>query len=228
MLERDIDSATMLKVIELYDKEVLREREDAFRSAMVLAQREMVRIAADKKSDKGWYATLAKIDRELRPIYTRHGFSLTFDTEDTVLPDTVSIICDVSHDEGHTRRYRLPMPIVTKGPKGNDVMTRTHATAAAVTYARRNLTLMIFNIAIGEDPTDDDGNGGSPLELISDAQAKAIYDKLEATGGNLEGFLSYMNIASVEALPAADYEAAVLTIEAAHKRRQQQERDNTK
>src|SRR5207302_7818724 len=39
----------------------------------------------------------------------------------------------------------------------NDVMTTTHGTAAADSYAKRYLLKDIFNIAIGED--DRDGNG---------------------------------------------------------------------
>ena len=48
------------------------------------------------------------------------------------------------------------MPADGKGAQGRDVMTRTHATGSAVSYGRRYLLLMIFNIAVGGE--DDDGN----------------------------------------------------------------------
>ena len=36
------------------------------------------------------YASLAAIDRALRPIYTKHGFSVTFDTGEDA-PENVSV-----------------------------------------------------------------------------------------------------------------------------------------
>jgi hypothetical protein len=47
------------------------------------------------------------------------------------------------------------MPIDTKGARGGDVMTRTHATGSAYTYGKRYLLIGMFNLAIGDD---DDGN----------------------------------------------------------------------
>ena len=48
------------------------------------------------------------------------------------------------------------MPADGKGARGNDVMTKTHATGSAVSYGMRYLLRMIFNISVGEH--DDDGN----------------------------------------------------------------------
>ena len=63
------------------------------------------------------------------------------------------------------------MPADGKGAQGRDVMTRTHATGSAVSYGRRYLLLMIFNIAVGGE--DDDGNAAGRKvseKLISDEQ----------------------------------------------------------
>ena len=49
-----------------------------------------------------------------------------------------------------------------KGAKGGDVMTRTHATGAALSYGMRYLLRMIFNVAVGEGDTD--GNGATARE----------------------------------------------------------------
>lgn len=65
------------------------------------------------------------------------------------------MICDVCHNGGHVRQYRLLMPADGKGARGGDVMTRTHATGSAVSYGMRYQLRMIFNLAIDQD---DDGN----------------------------------------------------------------------
>jgi hypothetical protein len=54
------------------------------------------------------------------------------------------------------------MPSDGKGAKGGDVMTKTHATGAAMSYGARYLLKFIFNIAVGEE--DSDGNVPTPLD----------------------------------------------------------------
>ena len=158
----DIDLARELST--LYRDLNTQAAEEAFDAAMNEAQAEMTRVATDSKNHQthSKYVSYAALDRAVRPIYTRHGFSLTFDTGESE-PSSVLVKCRVSRGSYH-RTYSILMPADGKGPKGNDVMTKTHAAGSAVTYGRRYLLGMIFNIAVGQD--DDDGNGaagkGSP------------------------------------------------------------------
>ena len=66
---------------------------------------------------------------------------------------------------GYTRRYHIDMPADGKGAKGGDVMTRTHATGSAVSYGKRYLLIMIFNLTMGGE-YEDDGNaaGGQKMK----------------------------------------------------------------
>jgi hypothetical protein len=131
-----------------------------FSMAMQRAQEKMKRIGADavNPQTRSKYATYAKLDGALRPIYSAEGFALSFDTEDCPIADHVRVTCDVMRG-GHMAHRQIDMPCDGKGAKGNDVMTKTHATGAAVSYGQRYLLKMIFNVAVGE--TDDDGNGAS-------------------------------------------------------------------
>ncbi len=135
----------------------------AFDQAMQRVQSQMGRIAVNATNPQthSKYATYEKLDKALRPLYSKEGFSLSFDTEPIDKIDVVRVVCYVSHDEGHTRTYRIDMPTDGKGPKGNDVMTKTHATGAGVAYGCRYLLKAIFNVAIGE--SDDDGNSASAM-----------------------------------------------------------------
>jgi hypothetical protein len=142
------------------DKQIALGAERDFKDALAEAQEKMKPVCADavnKHADNHRYASLAAMDEKVRGIYTAHGFGLTFDTEDIAKPDTVRLVCDVSHRNGHTRRYHLEMPADGTGPKGGAVMTRTHATGSAITYGRRYLLGMIFNLAVSR-ADDDDGN----------------------------------------------------------------------
>ena len=146
------------RMMALWERREARTAEMQFNGAMSAAQREMRPVAADAENPqtRSRYASYEALDRALRPIYTQHGFGLSFDTGDAPLPELVRVLCYVTHTAGHARTYRADMPADGKGAKGGDVMTKTHAVGSAMSYGMRYLLKMIFNVAVGED--DDDGN----------------------------------------------------------------------
>jgi hypothetical protein len=152
-----IDIERFQRLLDILEMQTNRNNERAFNAALVLAQGEMRPIIADASNPqtRSQYATYAQLDRECRPIYTRHGLGPSFNTEQTGDPNTIMVVCLLGHRDGHTRRYQIPMPIVTQGIRGGDMMTRTHATSSAFSYGKRYLLGGMFNLAI---ETDDDGN----------------------------------------------------------------------
>jgi hypothetical protein len=145
----------------LQERAMDRDAEMQFNEAMNAVQQEVGRVGADLNNSQtsSRYASFKALDGKLRPIYTKHGFSLSFDSGDSPLAETVRVLCYVSHKAGHTRKYTAPpMPSDGKGAKGGAVMSPIHATGSAMSYGARYLLRYIFNIAVGED--DDDGNGG--------------------------------------------------------------------
>lgn len=165
MIERvardpSIDLSRLEKLMEMHERVVLRNAEVAFNAGMAAAQAEIQRVAPDKMNTqtRSNYVSYAAMDAIIRPVYSRLGFAISFGTEDSPSQGCIRIVCDVSC-EGHVKRYHIDMPADGKGARGNDVMTRTHATGSAVTYGRRYLLGMIFNVAVGLP--DDDGNAAS-------------------------------------------------------------------
>lgn len=146
------------RLMALWERTELRRAEAAFNAAMSEAQREMRPVAADATNPQthSRYASYEALDEALRPIYTQHGFALSFNTGDAPQPDYVRVLCDVTHIGGFAKPYRADMPADGKGAKGGDVMTKTHAVGSAMSYGMRYLLKMIFNVAVGDD--DDDGN----------------------------------------------------------------------
>jgi hypothetical protein len=155
----DVPVDKMERLIAMQERILARDAEQKFNAAMSAAQKGMRPVAADmdNQQTKSRYASYAAIDRALRPIYTAHGFGLSFDTGDGAPPDFVRMLCYVTHEAGHARTYHIDMPADGKGAKGGDVMSKTHAAGAAASYGMRYLLKMVFNVAVGED--DDDGNG---------------------------------------------------------------------
>jgi hypothetical protein len=167
MIERaardpSIDVDKLDRLLTMRERDLARVAEQAWKVALSAAQAEMEPIRADARNDqtRSHYASHAALDGAIRPIYTRHGFGLTFDTDDAPRELEARIVCDVCHAGGHTRRYRLDMPVDGKGARGGDVMTRTHAVGSGITYDKRYLLGMIFNLAVCKD---DDGNAAGSL-----------------------------------------------------------------
>lgn len=160
----------------LQEKVMLRDAKIRFNDALSRAQAEIKRVAPDLQNPQtsSRYASYAAIDRVIRPIYTREGMSLSFSHDDCPKADHVRVLCYVSLG-AYTRTYQIDMPADGKGAKGGDVMTKTHATATADSYAKRYLVKDIFNVAIGEE--DNDGNSPEGLaDQRTNQLGKAIAD----------------------------------------------------
>jgi len=158
----EIQMDKMERLLDLHERITAKEAEQQFNMAMVSAQAQMVRIAADavNPQTRSRYASYGQLDRHLRPLYTSSGFSLSFDEGEGAPEGCVRVVCYVAHIGGHTRTYHCDMPADGKGPKGGDVMSRTHAVGSGKSFGKRYLLKDIFNVAVGED--DDDGNAACP------------------------------------------------------------------
>jgi hypothetical protein len=146
------------RIMAMQERILAHEGRMAFDAAMSAAQADMRRVVADATNPQthSRYASYGALDRALRPVYTKHGFGLSFNTGDAPLPDYVRVLCEVTHRGGFSKPYHIDMPADGKGAKGGDVMTKTHAVGSAASYGMRYLLKMIFNVAVGDD--DDDGN----------------------------------------------------------------------
>jgi hypothetical protein len=194
----------MERMMALYRDEQQRQAQAAFSAALSAAQAEMVKVIpkGNNPQTKSKYAKYAQLDGMLRPIYLRHGFSLSFDNEPIIGAESavpiLTVLCHVSHVGGYTRTYRAPIPADGKGIGGNAAMTKTHAVGSAMTYGMRYLLKQIFNVAIGED--DDDGNSAS-VSAGDREIADPIYDKIDLceTADELRAIKSEVEVAKVSA-----------------------------
>lgn len=152
-----VDVDKLDRLLQMQERVQNRQAQVEYDNAMAAAQAGMEPVRTNKSNSqtRSRYATYAALDKALRPIYSENGFSLSFDTDEGAPDGHVRIVCVVAHKGGHRERKHIDMPADGKGAQGASVMTKTHATGSAVTYGKRYLLGMIFNIAVGDD---DDGN----------------------------------------------------------------------
>ena len=199
-----------LRALIAMQREVMAEQARiAFDAAMADAQAEMVPVlrSATNAHTKSRYARLEDIDNAIRPVITRHGFSLTFDNPDQT-PDAIVVTCAVAHRDGHVRSYKIAGARDDKGSQGNANKTPIQAIGSTISYLRRYLTCMIFNVALTND--DNDGNDVAP---ISAKQARDLEDLLARSGADREKFLAYLRVSDIADLSSRDYPRARAALE---------------
>lgn len=172
------DIEKMERLFRMHQEMVKAEAEAAFNAALARAQAKIIPIAtnAENAHTRSRYAKLEAINRQIVPIYTAEGLSVSFDSGESPVQGWQRTEATVSHRDGHSRKYHLDLPPDAEGAKGNLNKTMVQATGSTNSYARRYLTNMIFNVSTFDD---NDGNRPRREEVMPDAEGKA---RLEACG----------------------------------------------
>jgi len=188
-----------------------------YNSAMARAQREMEPVARDARNDqtRSNYARYEAIAKAITPIIAKHGFASSFGTEESPKDNHYRITCEVSHEGGFSKNYHADIPSDVAGMKGTKNKTDTHAFGSTMSYGRRYLKLLIFDIAT----EDDDGNRATVIETISEDQEMQLRDLIETLSVNEPAFIKYANSqiknATIEKLadiPAGDFAGCVTAL----------------
>lgn len=210
LIEKGGDVSQLDKLLDLQLKWEGEQARKSYADSMASAQAEMPAIFKDRfnTQTKSWYATLESVNNRITPIYTKHGFSLSFDTEDSPLDKCIRIVCRVLHYKGHSETFRYDQPIDDVGIAGAVNKTQVHARGSAMTYGRRYLTMMIFNL-VGSDE-DDDGNTATSERIGpetvdgSDSQLERKQAAFQEAYGRLSESVSFIQ----ERMDAGDIKAA--------------------
>lgn len=220
MIERmannpSVDIDRLERLIAMKEKIDQQAAERAFNSSMRDAQAEIPQIlrAAKNEQTRSKYALLEAINAKIVPIVTKHGFSMSFGTADSPHAKHYRITCLVSHLSGHSRDYYADIPIDDAGMAGKVNKTATHAFGSTMSYGRRYLTLLIFNVATtGED---NDGNRELQREAgpISQEQVERLQNLIVEVAANIPAFCKYFKIVRLDELPASEFDRAVSSLE---------------
>lgn len=211
----NIDVEKLERMLAMQERILDRQASQAFSEAMKACQEEMPKVLRNKKNDqtKSKYADLEKVNETIVPIYTKHGFSISFGTDNSPLEGHYRITAEVRHNEGHAKNYFADVPADKTGLKGNDNKTATHAFGSTMSYGRRYLTMLIFNIATTDD-TDGNGLGKDYVHgFVTDEQKQELVDLMRETGSDTKKFLAYMRVDNLDVLPASQFAAAKAALE---------------
>jgi hypothetical protein len=178
-LNPDADVEKLRAVMDMKMQMFNRGAEIEFNAAMALAQAEIEPVArtASNQQTKSKYAKLENIISTCSPVWTKHGFALSYDTGDCPLERHYRVTCEVSHRAGHSKHYHMDLPIDDAGINGTKNKTGVHGAGSTISYGKRYIACNIFNIAIKDE--DNDGNGNlPPPEKKPEVKKTAIKDEI--------------------------------------------------
>lgn len=208
----DVNPDNLQKFLDMQVQILDREARQAFAASMAACQSEMPAIArkAVNQQTASTYAKHEAICVGIKPVYTRHGFSLTFHEGKAERDNEIRIICDVTHQLGYSEQHYIDLPLDMTGIKGTVNKTPVHAKGSTISYGRRYLTLMIFDLATYDD---NDADFKPVQELISTEQVMNLEALITEIGANKASFLKVCKVDALENLPADKYDAALKRLE---------------
>jgi hypothetical protein len=177
------------------------EAEQAYNEAMNAAQRAMPAVVRDTLNDRTMsrYARLETISQFVDPVVHGNGFTLSYGTADSVLEEHYRVTCEVRHIGGHTTTHFADVPADMEAYEGEDKKIAVHAFGSSMTYGRRYLKCMVFDIVIKDE--DNDGNPSRPDEPVSAEEAASLVELIERMGGNRDRLLRALEVDSLALLP---------------------------
>ncbi len=191
MLQKVIDGgitadnvSALEALVGLYDRMQAKNAEREFAAALIDLQGETSSVQATKAVDEKpdgtvryRFAPYQEIMRTVKPMLSRYGFSVTFDTEHN--GDRLTSICTLMHRSGHSRQNRFSVRY--SGPPGTSPAQGDMSTKS---YAKRGALCDCLNIVVEHD--DDARMIGQP---IGTALAEDLEARVKAVGADREAFL---------------------------------------
>jgi hypothetical protein len=203
-----VDVGKMQALIDMGNAEKARIAELQFNEALQMAQVALPRVVKRKKGENNKYAALEDISDAIDPVAHKYGFSLSYGTADSNMPGHYRITAKLSHVAGHSRDYFIDLPSDMTGPKGGANKTGVQGIGSTVSYGRRYLKVLIFDVAlIGED---NDGVGSNAV--VSDKQLDDLIDKSDKYGVDKRKFCAFMGVDSYASIPAKRFNEAVAAL----------------
>ena len=207
-VNKDADIEKLKQLMDLQERweanQAKKEYARAF--AVVQSQVESVVKKHSNQQTNSKYEALEDVIDMVKPLYTANGFSLTFYEGENAPEGHMRICVDVLHEAGHEKTYHYDTPLDGIGLKGNPNMTKVHGKASTVTYGRRYLTKMIFNI-----PTED--NDGNTQTFVEPEKGLEIMTKLQEVNGDEKRFLAHIGAESFKEITEEQYQKGLKAIE---------------
>lgn len=203
-------------------EEEARAQVKAYHQAMAICQSQLKVVAKNKSNSQthSTYADLAALSKAADPVIHKNGFSLSFAPAGIAENGDQLLEWTIAHSEGHIKTGVAAIPSDKAGAQGKVNKTNMHAFGSSITYGRRYLKLMLFDIATG----DDDGNAAGST-LITDEQVDELIELADSLDVDKAGFCKWAQIESFSDIRVTDFQKAKSAILAKGKKATKKDHD---
>lgn len=195
------------KMIELQERIMAHNARAAYDTAFAEMQPELPEIEENGRvsfKDKNGnqratpYALFEDINKAVKPILAKHGFSLSHRREDA--QGAIRVTTILAHRSGHREQTSFSGPVDDTGSKN-----AVQAIKSTMSYAERINVTLLLNISTRG--ADDDGQAAG---VISEEQVKEIEKLWEPlTAEQRTKFLEWMGVKSVTQINPKDFQKAI-------------------
>lgn len=205
----DIDADKMERMLSMYERMEERKAKVEFDEALAAMLPEIPEIGktgvATNSDDKKLYkfAKWDQMNRIIRPILQKHGFALTFRTQEH---EKGVLVTGVLSRGGHSETTSLLQSLES----ASKAMNANQARGNAVSYGKRYTASALLNI-ITTDEEDNDASGMSG-ETLTDDQVSEVITLVDKLGGEHSVLLDWAKMkhgveaAAIEGLPIEMYD----------------------
>lgn len=174
-LSPDIPIERLTALMDMRERQMDKAAEQVFNQAFAAAMAEMPDVPRSGRNThlKTRYSTLDDLIRATRPVLSKHGLSLNWQT--SIDGQNITVTATVRHAEGHS------ISDTRTGPRDTGKqMNALQGGGSTETYLKRYSGFSLLGLSSG-DEADDDGKGaGTPPEQPTDAEINALKTRLKA------------------------------------------------
>lgn len=145
------------------------------------------------------FAKWDDIDKVIRPLLVKHGFTLSFNS---AAKDGGGLVVtgELMHRSGHVRSAQIPLAL-DAGPGRNNLQ----AMGSTLSYGKRYCAEMLLNIVREGD--DDDGNKGGTA-FVTAEQVEELQGLIEETMTDEQRFLATVGVVHIGEIPQGAFAMA--------------------
>jgi hypothetical protein len=196
----EVDVEKMEKLLDMQERILDRQAQQEFDIAMANMQPELPVVAKkgiiynkDGTTVRSKYAKFEDINKEVKPILSQYGFSMTFNVNQS--GNEISVVGNLAHKAGHRESTSI-----TLGPDVSGNKNAVQAVASSVSYGKRYTMSALLNL-IFEDEDDD---GENAVACVTQDQAEKLAALFDKSAKNIQRWM-IDKYGSVDNVPKADF-----------------------
>jgi hypothetical protein len=203
-------SDVILKLLELQERTERNAAIQAFNSAMADAKAKIEPILKNQEAQRGTttykYEDMAQIARTVDPVITPLGLNYRYRASQTGA--NLTVICVIAHKNGHFEETFL-----TGAVEPSVDLTPMQSLGATATMLQRLTIKLAFGLAAYKDSDCTTSASGNTSAAISSDQLAELELLAKEVNVNMDKLLTYLEIGTLSALPAAKFSKAKTALE---------------